>query len=143
MAGFVGQISEACKIRLASLCFDEGQSAALTLSFSRALSFPLHLAKHRILLFFPVWACSSGGDSKRYRTMNPISPDRLTASERLDELAAILAAGVTRFKARQSRQHSHEDGESSVDITATPGSPVLKSTFPTRMRRMKSRPSLA
>jgi hypothetical protein len=50
--------------------------------------------------------------------MNPLSPDRMTASERLDELAEILAAGVMRLKARKSRQLSTRRGESSVDFTA-------------------------
>jgi hypothetical protein len=51
-------------------------------------------------------------------SMNPLSPDRMTAAERLDELAATLAAGLIRLKARQSRQVSGHRGESSLDFTA-------------------------
>ncbi|SDB47222.1 hypothetical protein SAMN02982931_03610 [Bauldia litoralis] len=46
-----------------------------------------------------------------------IAPDRLTASERLHEIAAILAAGVMRLRTRQSRSLSDRGGESSVDFT--------------------------
>jgi hypothetical protein len=51
-------------------------------------------------------------------TANPISPAHLSAAERLAEIAGILAAGVMRLKARQSRQLSTRRGESSVDFTA-------------------------
>lgn len=51
-------------------------------------------------------------------TANPISPTHLSATERLDEIAGILAAGVMRLKARQSRQLSARMRESSVDLTA-------------------------
>jgi hypothetical protein len=50
--------------------------------------------------------------------MNPLHPDRMTAAERLAEIAGILAAGVMRLKARQSRQLSARMRESSVDFTA-------------------------
>ncbi|MBB6411930.1 hypothetical protein [Mesorhizobium sangaii] len=50
--------------------------------------------------------------------MNPISPDRLTAAERLAELGTILAAGVRRLRARQSSRQSGERENSFVDFTA-------------------------
>lgn len=50
--------------------------------------------------------------------MNPLHPDRMSAPERLDEIAAILAAGLMRLKARQSRQLSARRRETSVDFTA-------------------------
>jgi hypothetical protein len=50
--------------------------------------------------------------------MNPISSDRLTAAERLSEVAAILAAGVMRLRARQSTTLSGERENSFVDFTA-------------------------
>ncbi len=43
---------------------------------------------------------------------NPLPPDRMTAAERLDELASILAAGVVRLRARESRRLSADHGES-------------------------------
>jgi hypothetical protein len=49
---------------------------------------------------------------------NPLSPDRMTASERLDEIAEILARGLIRLRARQSRQISADLGESFVDFPA-------------------------
>jgi hypothetical protein len=49
---------------------------------------------------------------------NPLSPDRMTASERLAEVAEILARGVIRLRARQSRQISADQRESFVDFPA-------------------------
>ena len=51
---------------------------------------------------------------------NPLSPDRMTANERLDELAAILAAGVVRLKTRQSSRRSGQFGESCLDCLGEP-----------------------
>ena len=50
---------------------------------------------------------------------NALSPDRMTAAERLDEVAEILAAGAMRLMARKSSRLSAERGDSSVDFTAT------------------------
>ena len=50
--------------------------------------------------------------------MSPISSSRMTAAERLDELALILAAGVRRLRARQSSRLSGEWENSCVDFTA-------------------------
>ena len=47
-----------------------------------------------------------------------LSPDRMTAAERLDEVAAILAAGAVRLIDRKSRSLSADGGDSSVDFTA-------------------------
>jgi len=49
---------------------------------------------------------------------NALSPDRMTAAERLDEVAEILAAGAMRMMARKSSRLSAERGDSSVDFTA-------------------------
>ena len=49
---------------------------------------------------------------------NALSPDRMTAAERLDEVAEILAAGAMRLMARKSSRLSAERGDSSVDFTA-------------------------
>ena len=49
--------------------------------------------------------------------MNPLHPDRMSSAERLAEIAGILAGGVIRLKARQSRQLSARSRESSVDFT--------------------------
>ncbi len=46
-------------------------------------------------------------------------PDCLSAAERLDEIAYILAAGLMRLRARQSSHLSRHDGESSLDCSAT------------------------
>ena len=47
---------------------------------------------------------------------NALSPDRMTAAERLDEAAGILAAGFLRLRARKSRRLSAENGESLLDF---------------------------
>ena len=46
-----------------------------------------------------------------------LSPDRLTPAERLDEVAAILAAGLIRLKAAKSSGLSADPGESRLDFT--------------------------
>jgi hypothetical protein len=47
---------------------------------------------------------------------NALSPDRMTAAERLDEVAGILALGVMRLVGRKSSPLSADDGESSLDF---------------------------
>jgi hypothetical protein len=47
--------------------------------------------------------------------MNPLHPGHMTAAERLDEVADILAAGLIRLRARQSSPLSPDGGESSLD----------------------------
>ncbi len=42
----------------------------------------------------------------------------MSAAERLDELAEILAAGLIRLRARQSRQLSADRGDSCLDFSA-------------------------
>ncbi|TPQ52672.1 hypothetical protein C2U72_01970 [Prosthecomicrobium hirschii] len=51
--------------------------------------------------------------------MNALHPDRMTAAERLAEVADILARGILRLRERahQSSQTSERTGESSVDFT--------------------------
>jgi hypothetical protein len=50
--------------------------------------------------------------------MHALKPELMSPEERLDEIAKILAAGVMRLKARQSKQLSARRRESSVDFTA-------------------------
>ena len=47
--------------------------------------------------------------------MNALKPDLMTAAGRLNEVAAILAAGLQRLLARQSTQQSADFGEGSLD----------------------------
>ena len=49
---------------------------------------------------------------------NPLLPYRMSASERLAEVASILAAGLMRLQARQSSRLSGERENSCVDFTA-------------------------
>ena len=51
-------------------------------------------------------------------TINAISPERLSAAERLDEIAEILAAGLMRLRVRQSSDESADYGESSLHSVA-------------------------
>ncbi len=57
--------------------------------------------------------------------MNALKPDLMTAPERLSEVAAILAAGLVRLRARQSSRVSAHARESSLDCVAYPSGPVL------------------
>ena len=50
-------------------------------------------------------------------TMNALNPNQLTAAERLDEIADLLAAGLMRLRARQSSPLSPDSGESSLDFS--------------------------
>jgi hypothetical protein len=56
---------------------------------------------------------------------NPLRPELMTAPERLAEVAAILAAGLVRLRARQSSKVSAEPRESSLDCVAHQSGPVL------------------
>lgn len=47
-----------------------------------------------------------------------LSPNRMNAAERLDEIAEILATGAIRLMARKSNCLSADGGDSSVDFTA-------------------------
>ncbi len=43
-----------------------------------------------------------------------LHPDQMSAADRLDEVAEILAAGLVRLRARQSSRVSRDSGESSL-----------------------------
>ncbi len=49
---------------------------------------------------------------------NPLHPSHMTATERLAEVAEILAAGLIRLRARKSTPLSAACGESSLDCAA-------------------------
>jgi len=49
---------------------------------------------------------------------NALDPNRMTAAERLDELASILATGLLRLRAHKSSQLSADRGESCLDFSA-------------------------
>ena len=49
--------------------------------------------------------------------MNALKPDLMTAPERLDEVAEILAAGLMRVHARQSTPQSAACGEDLLDCS--------------------------
>jgi hypothetical protein len=49
--------------------------------------------------------------------LNPISADRISAAERLAEIAEILAAGLMRLLARKSSQTAAHCGESSLHFS--------------------------
>ena len=58
-------------------------------------------------------------DPKLPRTAipNALSPDRMTAAERLAEVAEILARGLIRLRARQSSSVSADRGDSCLDFS--------------------------
>ncbi|HRW61655.1 MAG TPA: hypothetical protein P5340_13505 [Defluviicoccus sp.] len=49
---------------------------------------------------------------------NALDPNLMTAAERLDEIAAILAAGILRLKARQAVRPARDRGDLSLAIPA-------------------------
>jgi hypothetical protein len=53
----------------------------------------------------------------RLISMNPLDPRHMTAAERLDEIADILAMGLMRLRARKSSPLSRDRGESSLDFS--------------------------
>ena len=55
---------------------------------------------------------------------NCLHPDGMTPAERLSEVAQILAAGLSRLKARQSSALSADFGESSLDCAAGQSGPA-------------------
>lgn len=56
---------------------------------------------------------------------NALHPDRMSAAERLDEVADILAAGLIRLKARKSRALSADTRDSRLDFTPPQSGHVL------------------
>ncbi|MBM3952652.1 MAG: hypothetical protein FJ311_14515 [Rhodospirillales bacterium] len=49
---------------------------------------------------------------------NAIAPGHMSPAERIGEICAILARGLVRLKARQSRPVSGDPGESCLDFPA-------------------------
>lgn len=64
---------------------------------------------------------------------NALDPNLMTAAERLDEIAAILAAGIVRLKARHSAHHPRDRGDLSLDFPARPSRHARK-------RRVREKP---
>ncbi len=58
---------------------------------------------------------ATGLEGVRLVCGNSVPADSLNASERLNEIAEILAAGLMRLRARQSTVLSRDSGESSLD----------------------------
>ncbi|APH70600.1 hypothetical protein BSQ44_03765 [Aquibium oceanicum] len=60
---------------------------------------------------------------------NPIHPGHMTPDERIGEVCRILARGLVRLKARQSRQVSGDRGESCLHFPpdrSGHGTPICK-----------------
>ena len=51
---------------------------------------------------------------------NALDPNLMTASERIDEIGQILAAGIVRLKARQSAHRPRDRGDVCLAIPARP-----------------------
>ena len=56
--------------------------------------------------------------------MNALKPDLMTAAERFEEIAEILALGLTRLGARQSSLKPANCGEGSLDFAAHQSGPA-------------------
>jgi hypothetical protein len=52
--------------------------------------------------------------------MNPLQPSKMTARERLAEVAEILSLGLMRRRAGQSTELSPRSADSVLDSSATP-----------------------
>jgi hypothetical protein len=88
-----------------------------TRSFACALLISLRFDKHLISLFdlAPSWL--SRIQTEPMTRMNPLSPDHMSADERLAEICEMLACGLVRLEARQSSQLSGDRGESCLPIS--------------------------
>jgi hypothetical protein len=64
--------------------------------------------------------------SCRGTPVNALNPDRMTAAERLAEIAEILARGLMRLQARQSSQKSGHYGDSYLDFAPNQRSHVAE-----------------
>jgi hypothetical protein len=54
---------------------------------------------------------------------NPLHPRHMSAAERLDEIADILAAGLIRLRLRKSTTLSRDRRESSLDFSPAQSGP--------------------
>lgn len=72
--------------------------------------------------------------NRRYAMSIALHPNHMTAAERLDEIAEILAAGAMRLMARKSSRLSADSRDSSVDFTAN------QSVYGVENKRRNSRP---
>jgi hypothetical protein len=52
--------------------------------------------------------------------MNPLHPNRMTAQERIAEVAEILSLGLMRLRAAQSTELLPQSADSALDSCATP-----------------------
>ena len=64
---------------------------------------------------------------------NALDPNLMTATERIDEIAEILAAGILRLKARESARAASDRRDASLAIPARPSRHA-------RNRRRRERP---
>src|SRR5690242_19710438 len=68
--------------------------------FARLTSFPMLFAKHLVCLLFSVGRDDDASTPVTH--MNALTPDCMSSADRLAEIAAILALGLVRLRARQS-----------------------------------------
>ena len=50
--------------------------------------------------------------------INALDPERMTAEERLDEVAEILATGLLRLRTHESANNSNDSGDFPLDLPA-------------------------
>jgi hypothetical protein len=84
--------------------------------FDRVVSTSQFFAADWIQLFIPPERAHRFAN--RGAQMSALKPHLMTAAERLDEVAEILAAGLMRARAKQSSPQSADYGESSLDCPA-------------------------
>ncbi len=71
----------------------------------------------RLLATLSSWLGGNRHADKPVAGQNALSPDLMTADERLAEIAQILARGFVRLHARKSTPLSAQDGDSSFDFS--------------------------
>ena len=83
-------------------------------TFSRERSFFFAPFRSALDSTFHLVRASAIVHQLKVHRMGALHPDRMSAAERLDEVAEILAAGLTRLRARQSSALPADFGESSL-----------------------------
>jgi hypothetical protein len=102
-----GQLKPSLK---STRCFSLGFDALLSLS---------HVYSKYLFLLYLLFLRGHQSSSHGVESMtNGIKPAHLSADERLDEIADLLAAGLMRLKSRQSTPLSPDGGDSSLDCAA-------------------------
>jgi hypothetical protein len=91
-------------------------SKPISTNFEAVILFSTLFAPHFNFVVFPGEQEYLGVHRSGWKTaMNALAPLHMTAGERLDEIAEILALGLMRLHASQSTRFSRNGGDGSLD----------------------------